>query len=227
MKIPRFGFLSARTARLAFFDVVRLRARLMHRRSTRPSSPQLHLGSGSRKVTGWLNVDVLSSDYDVDIASGSLPWPNDVFTAVVSQHVIEHLEMEDELLPLLRELRRVMVPGAELWLSCPDMEKVCRAYVTDHAAALNDDRRRRMPGQALPDGMPPQHFVNWLFHQAGEHKNLFDFTLLQWALAQAGFTRCERANEAALLGRFPEFPVRNDDFQSLYVVAHCGPRAAE
>ena len=201
------------------FDVVRLRARLLHRRRVAPPTPRLHLGSGSRKVAGWHNVDVLSSDYDVDIASGLLPWPDASFDAVVSQHVIEHLELEEELLPLLRELHRVMKPNGEIWLSCPDMEKVCRAYVTDHAASLNDDRKRRMPGQALPEGMPTQHFVNWLFHQAGEHKNLFDFALLQWALHQAGFSNCRRSNEAELLARFPEFPVRNDDFQSLYVVA--------
>jgi predicted SAM-dependent methyltransferase len=221
VKIPRFGFLSARTARLAFFDVLRLRARMLHRRLTAAPSDHLHLGSGSKKVAGWLNVDVWRSDYDVDIANGRLPWRDAAFTVVVSQHVIEHLELQDELLPLLRELRRVMKADGEIWLSCPDMEKVCRAYVTDRAASLNEDRKRRMPGQALPDGMPPQHFVNWLFHQAGEHKNLFDFELLQWALQQAGFPRCERADERRLLARFPEFPVRNDDFQSIYVVAYC------
>jgi predicted SAM-dependent methyltransferase len=226
VKIPRLGFLSARTARLVSFDVVRLRARLWPSWRLTPICDRLHLGSGTRKVKGWLNVDVSSSDYDVDIGCGSLPWRDGFFTAVVSQHVIEHLELEDELLPLLRELRRVMTDDAEIWLSCPDMEKVCRGYVSDRAASLNEDRRRRMPSQALPVGMPTQHFVNRLFHQSGAHKNLFDFALLEWTLRQAGFINCERANEAALLARFPGFPARNDDFQSLYVSARCGLRAA-
>lgn len=219
MRIPRLGFMSARTARLLLFDLVRLRARLLHRRCVAPGVDRLHLGAGGRRVTGWLNVDVVSSEYDVDIASGRLPWKDGAFSAVVSQHVIEHLELKDELMPLFRELRRVMQPGAEIWLSCPDLEKVCRAYIQDKAATLHEDRRQRMPAQALPDGMPTQHFVNWLFHQAGEHKNLFDFGLLAWALTQAGFSSCERVDEKALVARFPEFPLRNDDLQSLYVIA--------
>jgi predicted SAM-dependent methyltransferase len=218
-RLPRFGFMSTRTARLLRFDVVRLRARLIHRKAATPSTELLHLGSGNRHVTGWLNVDVFASEYDVDVASGHLPWPDAAFSAIVSQHVIEHLDLEDELLPLFRELRRVLQASGELWLSCPDLEKVCRAYVHDRAAALHEDRRRRMPGQAMPSGVPTQHFVNWLFHQGGEHKNLFDLELLQWALRTCGFGSCERVNEAALLARFPEFFPRNDDLQSIYVVA--------
>jgi predicted SAM-dependent methyltransferase len=209
--------MSARTARLLMFDAVRVRARLLHRRRVVPPVDRLHLGAGSRRVPGWLNVDVLSSEYDVDIAGGRLPWADASFSAVVSQHVIEHLELEEEVLPLFRELRRVLGPDGEVWLSCPDMEKVCRAYVEDRGAALHEDRRRRMPGQTMRAGVPSQHFVNWIFHQGGEHKNLFDLDLLSWAVAEAGFRSCERVDEAALLRRFPEFPLRNDDFQSLYV----------
>ncbi len=136
---------------------------------------------------------------------------------MVSQHVIEHLELETELLPLLRELRRVVVPGGCLWLSCPDLETVCRAYLHDQGAALSADRKRRIPTLALPDGVPTQHFINLLFHQHGEHKNLFDLGLLTWAVQRAGFQICERVNEAALLAQYPEFPPRDDDRQSLYV----------
>jgi predicted SAM-dependent methyltransferase len=186
-----------------------------------PRSERLHLGAGRRRVPGWLNVDVLSSDYDVDIGSGRLPWPDGSFSVVVSQHVVEHLELEDELLPLLRELRRVLRSGGEMWLSCPDMEKICHAYIADRGSALHADRQRRMPSQAMRDGVPSQHFVNWLFHQGGEHKNLFDFELLSWAVSTAGFRSCDRTDEGALLRRFPEFPQRHDDFQSLYVCARC------
>ncbi|HUP59834.1 MAG TPA: methyltransferase domain-containing protein [Thermoanaerobaculia bacterium] len=205
------------------FDAVRLRARLLHRRRVTPASDLLHLGAGRRRVPGWLNVDVWSSDYDVDVACGRLPWRDASFRAIVSQHVIEHLELEEELIPLLRELRRVIRPAGELWLSCPDLEKVCRGYVEDKSAALHDDRRRRMPDQGMRDGMPSQHFVNWLFHQGGEHRNLYDLELLSWALGEAGFASRERVDEKALLSRFPEFPIRNDDFQSLYVLARPDP----
>jgi hypothetical protein len=60
------------------------------------------------------------------------------------------------------------------------------------------------------------------------HKNLFDFTLLYWALTESGFVEIQRVEEADLLARFPEFPPRHDELQSLYVRARSPlERAAE
>ena len=55
-----------------------------------------------------------------------------------------------------------------------------------------------------------------LLHRPG---NLFDFELLEWALTSTGFQDVRRISEADLLARFPEFPERGDDLQSLYVRA--------
>ena len=203
------------------FDVVRLRTRLRHglKRSVRADLNRLHFGCGTRRVDGWLNVDLMNSDLDVDL-SQRLPWQSGQFNAVVSQHVIEHLELHRELLPLLREVRRVCRPGAEIWLSTPDLAVICRSYETSKGADLLADRVTRYPDWAgVMKGVPPSHMVNHLFHQMGQHKNLLDFDLLAWALDQAGFVKSERVNEQKLRDRFPEFPIRNDDWQSLYVRA--------
>jgi hypothetical protein len=85
-------------------------------------------------------------------------------------------------------------------------------------ADLVADRLSRWPEYAL-HGAPPSHFLNDLFHQSGEHRNLFDFALLEWALKETGFVGVERAEEAALLARYSDFPARGDDLQSLYVRA--------
>ena len=138
--------------------------------------------------------------------------------AVVSEHLIEHLDLQTELIPLLCEVRRVLRPGGELWLSTPDLDKVCRAYVDDRAAALLSDRRRRWARFDLGD-VPTQQLVNHLFHQDGEHRYLLDLGLLTWACERAGFQTCERVLEADLLARFSGFPARGDDLQSLYVRA--------
>lgn len=211
---------SERTLLHLRFDWLRFRARLAlgRRHSLRPPSPRLHLGCGSRRVEGWLNIDVCQSDFDVDLAAVPLPWENESFECVVSQQVIEHLDLRLELLPLLRDLFRMTRPGAELWLGCPDMEKVCRGYLADRGETLYRDARTR-GGIVLPEGMPFQHYINDIFHQDGSHKNLYDFELLSWALHEAGFADCARVEEGDLLGRFPGFPARRDDVQSLYVRA--------
>lgn len=212
--------LGVRTRSLLYFDYLRLRARIKNgrKKDLAPSHNQLHLGCGRRRVENWLNVDVVGSEFDVDLAAGRLPWRDGVFRAVLSQHVIEHLDLKAELLPLLRELHRVMSTGGELWLSCPDMRKVFRSYHNHNMEDLLADRQARFPQFNL-NGMPNSYLVNHLFHQSGEHKNLFDFGLLNWALQTTGFTQVKEVNEATLLGRFPEFPIRNDDLQSLYVTA--------
>jgi len=211
--------LAKRTRRSLRFDAVRLRARLKSSSGgLTPRCRRLHLGCGRRLVTGFVNVDVTGSDYDIDISSGRLPWLDGSFDTIVSQQVIEHLELESELLPLLSELTRVLVPGGDAWLACPDMERICRSYLADGGRALLADRQKRWPGFTL-NGLPTQQMMNVLFHQAGEHVNLFDFPLLRHLLLESGFAKVERVSETDLLSSFPEMPRRDDDEFSLYVRA--------
>jgi predicted SAM-dependent methyltransferase len=216
--------LGARTVHLLRFDLARARALLRgvwrgdHRLKIAPPRPLVHLGCGSRRVNGWLNVDVTGSEFDLDLASAHLPWSDASVDAFVAQHVIEHLELDLELIPLLTEMRRVLRPDGEVWLSCPDLAAVCRSYVDGTLGQLIEDRRARFPDWRF-EGVPRSQFVNDVFTQEGEHVNLFDEELLRWALQQAGFATVERMREGDLLARFPEFPRRHDDLVSLYVRA--------
>ncbi len=211
--------LARRTRSALRFDLRRLRARVIHQRGRKrvPPHRRLHFGCGARWIPGWLNVDVVGSEYDIDLAA-PLPWSDAVFDTIVSQQVLEHLEIEDEVAPLLDELARVSQPQAEFWASCPDLEKVCRSYFENGGRGLLEDRRKRVP-VSWPDGRPHSQMINVLFHQNGEHKNLYDFPLLKWLLETHGFRSVERVNEAALRARFPEFPARGDDYHALYVRA--------
>lgn len=168
--------LSPRTAKLIRFDLMRLCARLSPVGQSVAKSENLHFGCGSHRVPNWLNVDVKDSDWDVDLASGELPWPNDHFKAAVGRHVIEHLELEHELLPLFGELRRVIQPGGIILVSCPDIERICNSYMESGMSDLVQDRQSRFPEFDL-DRFPDTHMINILFHQNGEHRNLFDFDL--------------------------------------------------
>lgn len=166
-------------------------------------------------------MDLEEGDAKVDLACGRLPWKDGAFSVVISQHVIEHLELTEELLPLLTEIIRVMRSGGEVWVSCPDLAKACSSYESSKGKELLEDREmRKATGVDLGmAGIPTQHFINKLFHQGGQHLNLFDEELLSWALSRAGFVECRRTSEQELLARFPDFPPRGDDFQSLYLVA--------
>lgn len=213
------------TARALRWDLTRAKARrrtgamLRSYEQAHGSIPKkLHFGSGNKKIAGWLNCDVMDSDVDIDLVGGTLPFADGYFEAAAAQQVIEHIQLEEELQPLLAELHRCMAPGAELWLSCPDMEKVCRSYMEDGGDGLIADKRSRWPNYDTK-GYYKSHVVNDLFHQFGQHKNLFDLPLLTDVLTKAGFRDVTRRQEADWLERWPEFIPRKDDFHALYVSA--------
>ena len=200
------------------WDLLRAKARSGYKRNITRNLPlafnKLHLGCGLRKFDGWLNCDLIKSDFDVDFASTPLPFPSSTFESVVSQQMIEHLRLETELVPLLSEIHRIMKPGACLWLSCPDMEKICKAYSIDKGRALLDDRLDRYPDNPWRTTSYSQGIINFYFHQCGEHKNLFDFDMLAYELENAGFSNVSHLSENDLLCAYPEIPHRGDDFHA-------------
>ncbi|WP_149499024.1 class I SAM-dependent methyltransferase [Roseiconus lacunae] len=223
---------SPQTVRAIQFDRMRAATRRRIKRQPLPSPlpEHLHLGCGPRLIEGWLNVDITGSNFDLDLGDGNLPFPDSSFTAILSQHTIEHLHLTEELLPLLRECERVLQPGGQLWLSCPDIRKICVSYLDHNCEDLIDARQKRHSGWKQGSGWtldketklentPGSHFVNSVFFQAGEHRNLFDFELLRWLLDVAGFPAAERASEGELMSRFDGVPSRGDEEQTLYVRA--------
>ena len=207
------------------FDITKLRSRLRTKRMYKKylkknlTFPRkLHFGSGSKLIKGWLNIDLINSDIDMDFSKGLLPFEDNSFDIIVSQHVIEHLEMEKELLPIIKELRRVLSPGGVFWISCPSILKICQSYLNDNCQSLLKGRLKRDPGYTTR-GYPNSIIVNDLFYQIDEHKNLFDFKLLEKLMINSGFSNIEEINEKIFLDNI-DFPKRHDDEQSLYVKAY-------
>ena len=86
-------------------------------------------------------------------------------------------------------------------------------HTDDGAITWNLDKETQL------SGTPSSQMVNSVFYQDGEHRNLFDFVLLDWLLRNAGFAGVTRTCERSMLEAHPEFSSRNDDEQSIYVVA--------
>ena len=156
---------------------------------------------------------------NVDLTNKNLPFPSKFFEVIVSQHVIEHLDLKNELEPLFKELHRVLNSKGSLFLSCPSIKKICESYIKDGCKTLVDGRKRRFPSWSL-DGYPNVQIINELFHQGTEHKNLFDFELLSFSLCKCGFTKVEEIDEKIFLRKYKSFPKRFDDEQTLYIVAY-------
>jgi SAM-dependent methyltransferase len=90
---------------------------------------RLNWGCGTDPEPGWINSDVKEGpgiDISCDIREG-LPLESASIDYIVSIHALPEVPFPD-LIPALRELRRVLRPGGVLRLGLPNLESAVDAY---------------------------------------------------------------------------------------------------
>lgn len=85
------------------------------------TSPKLHIGCGPHKLAGWLNTDIDVSNGALYLdATKPLPFPDDTFNFIFSEHMIEHIPIVAAR-RLCLECVRILRPGGVLRVATPDM----------------------------------------------------------------------------------------------------------
>jgi len=158
---------------------------------------KLHIGAGSGRLAGWVNIDVHPADLALNVTDGlSLPEASAHF--VFASHILEHLYYPTDALPFLRECLRVLAPGGVLRIIVPDVEQCIRAYAEGNRAFFES---RIATWKRWPQGRTPlEDFL--AYSGAGpdpasfleSHKYGYDFETLRRALEQTGFKRVVRSN---------------------------------
>ena len=140
---------------------------------------RLNWGCGPRPEAGWVNSDRKEGpgiDLSCDIRDG-LPVESDAFDYAVSVHALPELTYPD-LVPALRELRRVLKPGGVLRLVLPDLDKGIRAYqANDRDYFLIPDHEAETIGAKL--------ILQLLWY--GYSRTLFTHDFIEEMLIKAGF----------------------------------------
>lgn len=154
---------------------------------------KLNIGAGAKTKKGWINVDLHpAADVKTD-ARRKLPFRSASACVIYSEHFFEHLEYPEEAMDFLAESFRVLAPGGLFSVGVPDTERCLQAYVAGDFSA---------PDLGLPVVewcTTPMQSLNFLFHQGGEHKQLYDFTTLARVLQNAGFVEVRRRDFDPLL----------------------------
>jgi SAM-dependent methyltransferase len=157
---------------------------------------RLHLGCGQRLLPGWLNADLpsirrlVAFDHSIVAVNANrpLPFEDETFDRVYTEHMHEHLDYASGL-ALLKEIRRVLKPNGRLRLALPDLEFHIAMIVSDDTfvefPAMFADAMNATDGLA---GAPPSKntFLNFLF-RGSEHKYLYSRPELKNQLENAGF----------------------------------------
>jgi predicted SAM-dependent methyltransferase len=168
-------------------------ARSVRKRLLSQERIRVNVGCGKNPTEGWINLDVVSHPdiYFWDCRRG-LPFSDEAVAAIYSEHFFEHLDLETEARPFLRECLRCLQPGGVLRLVVPDAGAYLRAY--DGLWELIADMR---PLDRTADGwrdgrlgqvyQTRMQFINAVFRQKHEHKYAYDAETLVLIMRQAGF----------------------------------------
>lgn len=168
----------------------------------------LNLGSGPRGIDDghWVNIDGFPDKnvhFLLDFNRG-LPFPDQTFSGVFCEHVVEHFTLADGE-ALAREVHRVLRPGGVFRIIVPDAEWVLRSYFD---GTIVGQRR----GQTRMEG------VNSYFRQRYDHQFLYDAETMIAMLRRAGFAEAEAVGP----GQGSDLSRLDDPFyagESLYVDA--------
>ncbi len=143
---------------------------------------RLHIG-GKEVKEGWEILDAIPAAHvdHVGNARDLTRFPDATFAELYASHVLEHFDFKDEIAAVLREWRRVLKPGGTLYVSVPDMERLCHLYITPRLAA--EIRFQIM--QMFFGG----HLDKYDYHMTG-----LDESYLAHLLQQAGFRTVDRVS---------------------------------
>lgn len=173
---------------------------------------RLNWGCGPRGVPGWINSDVKDGegiDLCCDIRNG-LPLPEDSTDYIVSIHALQALPYRD-LVPALRELRRVLKPGGTLRLGLPDLDKGIQSYLRNDPGYfyISDEDAQSIGGKLI---------IQMLWY--GDSRSLFTYEFIEELLKKAEFRQVKRCGYKQTASPFKEIvALDNRERESLFVEA--------
>jgi SAM-dependent methyltransferase len=160
---------------------------------------RLNVGAGpSWRRAGWATSDHKKGFFKGGSA-WSLDFPDGQFDLLFSSHMLEHIP-HFKIDSVLHEFNRVLKPGAEIRLLCPDLEVIARAYVEKdevlRAALLAEDPAIRTDigfGGSLVNFVVSGGSDMLMFSRSGDciggygHIYAYDFEMLKTLLERHGF----------------------------------------
>ena len=124
-----------------------MRSVLAARQNVQRELVKLNIGSGRRRLPGFLSVDNNANAGEVDVAHDleRIPWPFEESSVgeVIMDHVLEHLE---ETISVIQELYRICADGARIEIRVPHLS--CAWAHPGHKRAI---------GVGLFDHFDPSH----------------------------------------------------------------------
>lgn len=155
--------------------------------STKRKSPEdfekpyrLHLGCGHVGLPGFVNVDVMhTSGVDVvDNIRFLRRFPNNCASQIYASHVLEHFG-HAEIIPILERWFDVLMPGGEIRISVPDIDRIVKIY-------YDNPKHFQTPGNSPWIGL----IYGGQTTPYDYHKTGYNFCWLKYLMEQVGYVDC-------------------------------------
>jgi predicted SAM-dependent methyltransferase len=105
---------------------------------------RLHLGCGTVKLEGWINVDGEYMQHDPEVViqdiTRTFPLADNTVDEILMVHVVEHLSRQ-YVMPMFREFYRICRPGGSVAMEWPDLLKMCQEVVKNPDCFWTTDKR--------------------------------------------------------------------------------------
>jgi predicted SAM-dependent methyltransferase len=173
---------------------------------------RLHWGCGSWRPDGWINSDRKEGpgiDISCDILDG-LPLDTGSIDYAVSIHALPEVSYPD-LVPVMKELRRVLRPNGVLRLGLPDLDRSVQAYLRKDSSSF-----------PIPDEEAMSLGAKFVVHLIwyGYTRTFFTHDFMEEQLYKAGFTRVDRCGYKETHSPYPGIvELDNREEESLFVEA--------
>lgn len=151
------------------------------------SERKLHIGARG-PFAGWetLNITPLAGIDHICDARNLGMFEDGTFQCLYASHVLEHFDYRDMVQEVLREWHRVLAPGGRLFVSVPDLEKICSLFLDRDRCDVND---RFLLMRMMMGGHTDSHDY---------HLTAFNWEFLTHYLTAAGFIDIQRKAEFSL-----------------------------
>lgn len=154
---------------------------------------KLHIGCGNHILAGWLNADFYPLSFGICHldAARVLPFNNEEFDYIFSEHMIEHIAYPQGM-KMLSECHRILKRNGKIRLSTPDLAFLIGLHSEEKSSLqeayirwASDEIIKTAPGY-------DSAFVINNFVRAWGHQFIYDEKTLSKALMTAGFTGVAR-----------------------------------
>lgn len=135
---------------------------------------KLDLGCGNNKRgTDWIGVDT-HEHVDIQAPMWNVPLEDGVVDEIYSSHALEHV-MKAQVIPTLKEWRRLLRPGGKLTLRVPDLVWCVRNWLATGCG----------------NGWELDTIFGSQEHEGNIHRTGFTTPMLRFYLTRAGFVIAE------------------------------------